>query len=272
MNENPLQPEAVSWLQDRWGSAAPDVGVVLGSGIELLDDDFHEQDRVCVGEIPSLPEPSVKGHGGDWIRYRYGDKNVLILGGRIHLYEGHTIEEVTRGVRVLAGLGTSSLVLTNAAGGIKTGYVPGTLVAITDHLNLQGVSSMVTRTEHHVETDHAAVYDLQWLDRARGRYEMNDSDPLLEGTYAVLTGPTYETPAEIGMLRKMGADLVGMSTVPEALAARKAGMKVLAFSLVTNLAAGISGKKLNHDEVLETGKKSQKRMVQLVRAAIDSID
>ena len=131
---------------------------------------------------------------------------------------------------------------------------------------------MVTRTEHHVETDHAAVYDLQWLDRARGRYEMNDSDPLLEGTYAVLTGPTYETPAEIGMLRKMGADLVGMSTVPEALAARKAGMKVLAFSLVTNLAAGISGKKLNHDEVLETGKKSQKRMVQMVRAAIDSID
>ena len=272
MNAPPLQPEAIAWLQERWGSAAPDVGVVLGSGIQLLDDDFHEEDRVCVSEIPSLPEPTVEGHGGYWIRYRFGEKKILVVGGRVHLYEGYAADEVTMGVRVLAGLGTSSLLLTNAAGGIREGFTPGMVVAISDHIQLQGVSAMMATLEQHVESDRLSIYDSAWLDRTRTRYQMSCTDSLQQGTYAALTGPTYETPTEIVMLRKFGADLVGMSTVLEALAARDAGMKVLGFSLVTNLAAGISGKKLNHQEVLDVGKNSQKRMLQIVRAAIESID
>ena len=272
MNDKATELAAISWLRERWDGWVPDVGVVLGSGIELLDDQFHEEDRVPVTEIPGLPRPSVEGHGCDWIRYRVDEKKVLVLGGRVHLYEGYDVEEVTRGIRVLAGLGTKSLILTNAAGGIGAGFVPGTLVALTDHLQLQGIAAMAPRLEHHVPADGLPVYDLTWLERTRDRYQEISSESLMTGVYAALMGPVYETPAEINMLRKLGADMVGMSTVPEALVAREEGLDVVAFSLVTNLAAGISGQKLNHAEVLETGKKSQQRTVRVVRAAIEALD
>ncbi len=264
--------DTVDWLVTRWDGWVPDVGVVLGSGIELIDDRFQELDRLPVTEIPGLPCPSVSGHGGNWIRYQFQNKKILVLGGRVHLYEGYQIEAVTRAIRVLSGLGTGAVLLTNAAGGIGQGLSPGTVVAITDHLQLQGVTSLVSRLESHLPADRQPVYDVAWIQKLDEICQAISIEALPRGVYASLIGPVYETPSEIKMLKKLGADLVGMSTVPEAIAARSVGMRVLGLSLVTNLAAGISSHKLDHQEVLETGKKSQQRMVQIVGAAIEALD
>lgn len=262
--------EAVTWLSDRWQGWSPEIGVVLGSGIELSDEAFQEEDRIAVCEIPGLPQPSVAGHGGEWIRYSYHGQKILVMGGRIHLYEGYGVEEVTRGVKVLAALGASSLILTNAAGGIRDGFAPGTVVAITDHIQLQGLVSQVPRKISHQHSDRQSTYDQVWLEHVEDLLAEEFEQPIPRGTYAALIGPVYETPAEVQMLKKLGADMVGMSTVLEAQAAVSSGVRVLAFSLVTNLAAGISTEKLDHQEVLETGKRSQSKMVKIIRAAIEA--
>jgi purine-nucleoside phosphorylase len=280
--------EAASrWIRDQWRELArdvqqdlseviPDVGVVLGSGIQFPADGWTEYCRITVRDIPGMPSPSVAGHGGEWILGEVGGSTILLLGGRVHLYEGYDVEEVVRGIRVLAALGARGLILTNAAGGVREGWSPGEVVSIEDHINLQGVTPRVGIEASSMIGQQTGLFDQDWIDRTELRYRKDSNAGATggfpRGNYAGLTGPTYETPAEVRMLRKLGADLVGMSTIQEAMVAVDCRLRVQGFSLVTNLAAGMSGQPLSHEEVMETGRRSRGRLLRIVDAAISTLD
>ena len=223
-----------------------DVAVVMGSGWAPAADAFGAAaGSVAIGELPGFAAPTAVGHGGEVRSVEVGGRRVLLFLGRTHLYEGRGVEPVVHGVRTAAAAGVRTVVLTNAAGGLAPEHRVGQAVVIADHLNLTARSPLVG----------ANFVDLTDLYSARLRALAAELDPsLTEGVYAALPGPHYETPAEIRMLRTLGADLVGMSTALEAIAARAAGLEVFGLSMVTNAAAGITGEKLNHEEVLAAGK------------------
>ena len=229
-----------------------EVAVVMGSGWAPAADAFGEPAAtVRIGELPGFAAPTAVGHGGEIRSVRAGDRRVLLFLGRTHLYEGRGVEPVVHGVRTAAAAGVRTVVLTNAAGGLSPDHRVGQAVLIGDHLNLTARSPLVG----------ADFVDLTTLYSPRLRALARELDPsLTEGVYAALPGPHYETPAEIRMLRTLGADLVGMSTALEAIAARAEGVEVLAVSLVTNLAAGMTGAPLDHTEVLAAGRAAATRM------------
>ena len=245
------------------GAERHDVAVVLGSGWVPAADELGRPDaELAVTELPGFLPPAVTGHAGRLRSVTVAGKRVLILLGRTHLYEGRGVGPVVHGVRVAAAAGCRTVVLTNAAGGLREGMTVGQPVLISDHLNLTARSPLVG----------ARFVDLTDLYSTRLRGLARDVDPSLEeGVYAALPGPHYETPAEIRMLRTLGADLVGMSTALEAIAARAEGAEVLAVSLVTNLAAGITGEPLDHAEVLAAGQAAATRMGGLLAAVIGSL-
>ncbi len=253
--------EAAAALAERTGVDKHDVAVVLGSGWRPAADEFGTADaEVPMAELPGFAAPTVAGHGGTIRSLRAGDRRVLVLLGRTHFYEGRGVGAVVHGVRTIAAAGCRSVVLTNAAGCLRDGIPVGSPVLISDHLNLTATSPLVG----------AQFVDLTDLYSPRLRELAKQIDPTLpEGVYAGLTGPHFETPAEIRMLRTMGADLVGMSTVLEAIAARAAGLEVFGLSLVTNLAAGVTGEPLNHQEVLEAGRAAAGRMGGLLRSLVE---
>ncbi|MCD0453097.1 purine-nucleoside phosphorylase [Actinocorallia sp. API 0066] len=238
-----------------------DVLLVMGSGwvpaADALGEPEHE---LAFTELPGFAAPAVEGHGGKARALRVGDKNVLVFLGRTHLYEGHPATDVVHGVRTALAAGVRTVVLTNAAGGLRpeTQHI-GEPILISDHLNLTGANPLTGTTF----LDLTEVYSR----RLRGLAKAVDPS-LAEGVYAAFRGPTYETPAEIRMLRTLGADLIGMSTVLEAIAAREAGAEVLAISLVTNVAAGLSDALLDHEEVLEAGRAAAGRMGELLRTVV----
>ncbi|MHA6792841.1 purine-nucleoside phosphorylase [Pseudonocardia bannensis] len=242
------------------GVATHDMAVVLGSGwrpaADLIGRPTHE---VPMADLPGFVPPEAAGHAGTIRSVPVGEQRVLVLLGRTHLYEGHGVGPVAHGVRTAAAAGCRAVVLTNAAGGIRDGMSVGEPVLISDHLNLTMTSSLVG----------PQFTDLTDLYSPRLRALAREIDPsLTEGVYAGLPGPHFETPAEIRMLRGMGADLVGMSTVLEAIAARAVGVEVFGLSLVTNLAAGLTGQPLDHQEVLAAGRASAARMGELLHALI----
>ncbi|MDH6247647.1 purine-nucleoside phosphorylase [Mycobacterium sp. OTB74] len=248
--------DAAAMIRARTGIAGFDVAVVLGSGwapaAAALGEPTH---TIPMAEIPGFTPPTASGHGGQVLTVQVGDRNVLVLLGRIHAYEGHDLRHVVHPVRTAAAAGARTVVLTNAAGGLRAEYAVGQPVLISDHLNLTARSPLVG----------AEFVDLVDAYSPRLRALAREVDPsLTEGVYAGLPGPHYETPAEIRMLRTLGADLVGMSTVHETIAARTAGAEVLGVSLVTNLAAGMTGEPLSHAEVLEAGRQSAARMGSLL--------
>ena len=246
--------ETVSALQKRLGSAPPPrVGVVLGSGLGAFGDTLKGP-KIPYAELPHLPSSNVVGHAGNFC---FGDVEgvpVVCMQGRVHYYEGHPIERVVHGVRTMARLGVSTVLLTNAAGGCEPSWAAGDLMIVTDHLNLACASPLMGPNDDALGPrfpDMTEAYD------AGLRAQLKDVAaslrlPLREGVYAWLTGPSYETPAEIRMARVLGAQAVGMSTVPEVVALRHMGVKVGALSCITNLAAGITGQELSHEEVTET--------------------
>jgi purine-nucleoside phosphorylase len=245
-----------------------DVALVMGSGwldaVSLFTADGIGEERVEIPltDLPGFSPPKVEGHGGSVKSIRIGDKNALVFLGRTHLYEGLGIEPVVHGVRTAVKAGAKAVILTNACGGINTDYNVGQPVLIKDHISLTAVSPLIGAT----------FVDLTDLYSARLRKLVKSIDPSLEeGVYAHWRGPTYETPAEIRMMRTMGADLVGMSTVPEAIAAHALGAEVMGISLVTNAAAGVTGAKLDHHEVIAAGKASAERMGILLRDVIRMI-
>ena len=254
--------------------APPTLGVVLGSGLGAFADKLTNAVKIPYGDIPHAPLSKVPGHAGALVIGELagvaGGLRIAVLSGRVHAYEGHSWERVTFLVRLLARLGVKGAVLTNAAGGVNLSFTPGDLMLITDHLNMLGGSPLVGENEERfgprfVDMTHAydKAFQAQFIAAAEAQ-----GVKLQRGVYAAMLGPTYETPAEIRMLRTMGADAVGMSTVPETIALRHLGVRVAALSCITNAAAGISGETLSHAEVKEVADRSADAFIRLLAAAL----
>jgi purine-nucleoside phosphorylase len=244
----------------------PLVGVVLGSGLGAWADALSALTKIPYGEIPHMPCSTVVGHAGNLVIGRANGVPVACLQGRVHLYEGHEPERVAFGVRLLTRLGCRAVVLTNAAGGLEAGWAPGDLMLITDHLNLMGKNPLIGANEAGLGPrfpDMTEAYDRELCELAREAARATNVT-LREGVYAGLLGPTYETPAEIRMLRTLGASAVGMSTVPEVIALRHMGVRAAAISCITNLAAGLSPTKLDHSEVEATARAARDRFTALL--------
>ena len=251
-----LAADAAAVLAEKTGVPSHDVALVMGSGwlpaVDALGDATAE---LSTTDLPGFAPPAVEGHAGKVRSVRAGDRNLLVFLGRTHYYEGRGVAAVAHGVRTAVAAGCKTIVLTNGCGGLREGMRPGQPVLISDHINLTATSPIIG----------ANFVDLTDLYSPRLRALCKEIDPSLEeGVYAQFPGPHYETPAEIRMARTIGADLVGMSTVLEAIAAREAGAEVLGISLVTNLAAGMTGEPLNHEEVLQAGRDSATRMGSLL--------
>ncbi len=248
----------------------PTVGVVLGSGLGGFADAVEDAVAIPYAEIPGWPVATAVGHAGTLAIGTFGGVPVAVMRGRAHLYEGHEPAKVVFGVRVLGALGVRTLVLTNACGAVDTSLVPGQLVLVSDHLNLQGSSPLVGPNDDGLGPrfpDMSDAYDPALRTAAREAAARLGLD-LSEGVYAAWLGPAFETPAEIRMLRTLGADLVGMSTVPEVLAARHMGMRCLALSCVTNMAAGVLPEPIDHERVLEIGAAAAGTLTALLRELV----
>lgn len=251
----------------------PKIGLVLGSGLGAFADHLTQSARIPYEQIPAFPRATAIGHAGQLVIGNCVGIPVAVMQGRVHLYEGYSAEDVAFPIRVFGRLGIRAVILTNAAGGINLDYAQGALVIIRDHINLQGQNPLAGRNNERFGPrfpDMTHVYSKAYreiaLEEARKL-----AIPPREGIYVALLGPSYETPAEIRYLRAIGADLVGMSTVPEAIAARHMGIDVLGVACVTNMAAGVLDKPLNHDEVLETGRQVAGQFVALLRGVLPRI-
>lgn len=245
--------EARNYLLDQLG-AEPAIAVVMGSGLSAVDELLTGTTHIPYGFIPHFPIPKIEGHRGQVTYGKAGTKTVLIFEGRVHYYEGHAMDEVTFCTRVIGRLGTRTLVLTNAAGAINPSFQRGKLMLIKDHINFMGLNPLRGPNEDRWGprfVDQTDIWDPVLSGRLKAAAEYGNIQ-LLEGVYAAMPGPSYETPAEIRMLRTLGADCVGMSTVPEAIVARHMGMQVTGISLLSNAAAGVSDRPVNHEEVLQT--------------------
>ena len=248
--------EAVGFVRKAFPEP-PRVGVVLGSGLGEFADRVSARTVLAFTDIPHFKGVTVAGHAARLVLGRVGDVPVAVLQGRIHYYEGHEIGEVVFPLRVLAKLGARSLLLTNAAGGIRPSFRPGDLMIIRDHINLTGTNPLRGVNDERLGPrfpDMSAAYDPDFQETIAAALEEIGRPPL-RGVYAGLSGPSYETPAEIRMLAVLGADAVGMSTVSEAICARQMGLRLAGVSCITNLAAGLSARPLDHREVIETGEK-----------------
>ncbi|MFN8189450.1 MAG: purine-nucleoside phosphorylase [Nocardioidaceae bacterium] len=258
-----LAQSAAATLRELTGIETHDVALVMGSGwLPAVDALGEAVADIATTDLPGFAAPAVEGHAGRIRSVRAGDKTLLVFLGRTHFYEGRGVAAVVHGVRTAAAAGCRTIVLTNGCGGLKETWQPGTPVLISDHINLTATSPI----------EGAHFVDLTDLYSSRLRALCREVEPGLdEGVYVQFPGPHYETPAEIRMVRAIGGDLVGMSTTLEAIAAREAGMEVLGISLVTNLAAGITGEPLNHEEVLEAGQAAATRMGDLLSKIIPRV-
>ncbi|MFZ1932005.1 MAG: purine-nucleoside phosphorylase [Candidatus Sulfotelmatobacter sp.] len=265
----PLAEAAAQFILQRT-SLRPRIGLVLGSGLGGFADSLTDAVRIPFHEIPAFPRSTAIGHAGQMVIGNAGPVPVAVMQGRVHLYEGYSPQQVAFPMRVFGRMGIRSVILTNAAGGINLNHQQGALVLIRDHINLQGTNPLVGPNDDRFgvrfpDMTHAYAKDFRALAKEEAaKLGMN----LHEGVYAALLGPSYETPAEINYLRIIGADLVGMSTAFEVIAARHLGIKVLAISCVTNMAAGILDQPLTHQEVMETGERVRSSFEALLRAVL----
>jgi purine-nucleoside phosphorylase len=249
------------------------LGIILGSGLSGLADRAEKSVAVPYGTIPHFPQSTVEGHSGKFVGGFIEDTSVLMMQGRVHFYEGYAMPQVAMGVRLMAALGVRTLIVTNAAGAVNANFTPGDFMLIQDHLNLMGVNPLIGK--HYSEwgerfVDQTDTYSPELMARARGVAKAYNIT-LREGVYAGLTGPTYETPAEIRMLRTLGADACGMSTVPEVIVARQCGMRVLGMSIITNMGAGMASP-LHHSEVVEIAEKRKTDFQNLLSGIIKTVN
>lgn len=249
------------------------VGIVLGSGLGAFAEDLTNATEIPYEAIPGFARSTVQGHAGRLVIGKVGEVTVAAMQGRFHFYEGYSLQDVTFPIRVLKLLGVRTLVLTNAAGTLNMEFTPGSLMLISDHLNLLGDNPLRGENDERFGPrfpDLTSVYDRRLQDmvvEAARAMEIN----VRRGTYAALSGPSYETPAEIHMMRTLGADVVGMSTVPEAIVARHMGMQVLGISCITNLAAGMSDQPIDHSEVMAIGARVREQFTELLRRVINQL-
>ena len=256
-------------------AARPRIAVVLGSGLGAFADELTDSISIPYNDIPGWPQSTAVGHAGRLVIGKLcGSLDVAVMAGRAHLYEGHPMQAVTYGVRVLGSFGVRSMVFTNAAGGINLALERGGLVLISDHINLQGSNPLVGPNDDALGPrfpDMSEAYSKQYREIAR-QVAAELGIAVSEGVYAAMLGPSYETPAEIRFLRTIGADVVGLSTVPEVIVANHMGMRVLGISCVTNMAAGILPQKIHHEEVLETGAMVRGTLVRYLKALLPRLE
>ncbi|AET66741.1 purine nucleoside phosphorylase I, inosine and guanosine-specific [Desulfosporosinus orientis DSM 765] len=258
--------EARSYLMEKI-STKPELGIILGSGLGAFAELIQEKTVISYKEIPHFPISTVEGHAGQLVFGKVENRSVVAMQGRFHYYEGYNMQEVTFPVRVMQTLGVAGLIVTNAAGGINPEFRPGDLILIKDHLNFMGENPLRGANLSDLGPrfpDLSDGYNTEWRQKALAITEDYGIRPQ-EGVYAAMSGPSYETPAEIRHLHVVGADMVGMSTVPEVIVANHGGMKVLGISCVTNMAAGILPQKLSHAEVMETAERVEKKFVAFVQ-------
>ncbi len=251
-------------------SLVPRVGVVLGSGLGAFADGLRDLVKVPYETLPHLPASKVVGHAGNLCFGHVDDVPIVCMQGRVHIYEGHPMWQVVHGVRTMARLGASCVLITNAAGGLEAGWSAGDLMIVSDHLNLSGMQPLLGPNEEALGTrfpDMTNAYDPRLREQLR-EVSKAEALPLREGVYAALSGPSYETPAEIRMLRTLGAQAVGMSTVPEVIALRHMRVRCAALSCITNMAAGLGSGELDHKEVEETAKTRRADLQRLLQGWI----
>jgi purine-nucleoside phosphorylase len=271
--------EAAAFLRTRLGAVAAKIGIVLGSGLGAVADAIENPILVPYAEIPHFPQSTVEGHSGRIVAGVLGGVPVLAMQGRVHFYEGYTPQQVTFPMRVLGALGVCTALLTNAAGGIQDGYRIGQLLVLADHINFLGFNPLVGANEPRFAFhpgaglrffDMTEAYSKQLRALAQQAAEA-EGFTMDEGIYLAVSGPSFETPAEIRAFRTLGATLVGMSTVPETIVARHMGLEVLGISCVTNLAAGLGATQLSHQEVFEAGKQVEHRLAGLFKRLLPQI-
>jgi purine-nucleoside phosphorylase len=272
--EKPLSDieAAAGAIREHWGKRRPKVAIVLGSGLGYLAERIEDPVQIPYGTIPGFPEPTIVGHGGELVIGSFAGREVLAQSGRFHMYEGHSAATAALPVRVFGTLGIETLLLTNAAGGIRRTFSSGTVMLIADHINLTFRNPLIGPALPGEERfpDMADPYDRSLRELAR-TVAVERRIALQEGVYVQLLGPSFETPAEIRMLDRLGADAVGMSTVVEVIAARARGVRCLGFSVVTNLASGLSPTKLSHAEVLETADRVRGELGGLIEGIIQRL-
>lgn len=264
--------EAKQYIESKT-SFQPEVGLILGSGLGVLAELIENAVSISYVQIPHFPISTVEGHAGELIAGQIKGKNVIMMNGRFHLYEGYEMDKVSFPVRVMKALGVETLLVTNAAGGINTDYQPGDLMLIEDHINMTARNPLIGPNENELGVrfpDMSEAYSSRLRNLAKKIGEEQGID-LQEGVYAGLLGPTYETPAEIRMLRTLGADAVGMSTVGEVIVARHAGIEVLGISCISNMASGILKQPLSHSEVMETTERVKDKFLKLILAVLGEI-
>lgn len=264
--------EAAQAISKR-GGVQPKIGLILGSGLGVLANEIQEAQVIPYDDIPHFPVSTVEGHAGQLVIGKLESQPVVAMQGRFHFYEGYGMKEVTFPIRVMREMGVETLIVTNASGGINESFHAGDLMLIRDHINFTFTNPLIG--SNHPEwgvrfPDMSQAYDPAYRQLAYRVAEAHDVK-LEEGVYVGFTGPTYETPAEIRMCRRLGADAVGMSTVPEVIVARHAGIRVLGISCITNMAAGILPQPLSHDEVMETAEQAKPKFIRLVKGIVKDI-
>lgn len=251
----------------------PEMGIILGSGLGGFVQSIEDKVSIPYRDIPNFPVSTVEGHKGELVFGKVHGRPIVAMQGRFHYYEGYNMQEVTFPVRVMQVLGVTGLIVTNAAGGINPAFHPGDLILIKDHINMLGDNPLKGANLSNLGPrfpDLSEGYDLEWRRKALPIAQELGINPQ-EGVYAAMSGPSYESPAEIRFLRTIGADLVGMSTVPEVIVANHGGMRVLGISCVTNMAAGILPQRLSHAEVMETAERIEKQFVRFVQALVRAL-
>ncbi|MBZ5750424.1 purine-nucleoside phosphorylase [Metabacillus rhizolycopersici] len=265
--------EAANYVKVKFNDT-PKVGLILGSGLGVLADEIEQSVKIPYDEIPNFPVSTVEGHAGQLVFGTLKGAKVVAMQGRFHFYEGYSLDKVTAPVRVMKELGVETLIVTNAAGGINESFEAGDLMLITDHINNMGANPLIGPNDSNIGVrfpDMSESYNLNLREMAKSSAnELNIK--LQEGVYVGNTGPSYETPAEIRALRTLGGDAVGMSTVPEVIVAKHAGLNVLGISCISNMAAGILNQPLSHDEVIETTEKVRVNFLNLVKSIVEKIN
>lgn len=251
----------------------PEIAITLGSGLNDFVDQMEDIQEILYKDITDFPLPTVQGHAGKLIFGTFHDVEIVVLDGRIHYYEGYSQQEVVIPVRVLKQLGVKTIILSNACGGVNPEFKPGDIMLITDHINMSGSNPLIGRNLNAFGTrfpDMSEVYRREYCEMIRSKASKEGIETK-QGIYMMYSGPSFETPAEIRAFRILGADAVGMSTVPEAIAAIHAGMQVIGISVITNMAAGMLDQKLTHEEVLETAQKVRQPFARIIALAIETI-
>jgi purine-nucleoside phosphorylase len=264
--------EAVTFIQEKVQDQ-PKIGLILGSGLGMLADEINNPVVISYDQIPHFPTSTVEGHAGQLVIGKLEEKIVIAMQGRFHLYEGHPLDAVTFPIRVMKALGVESLLVTNAAGGVNTSFEPGNLMLMQDHINMMYRNPLIGPNDAELGErfpDMSTAYDAE-LRQLAEKVAVQQGITLQKGVYAGVLGPSYETPAEIRMIRAVGGDAVGMSTVPEVIVARHAGIRVLGISCITNMAAGILPQPLSHAEVMETAERVKGDFIQLLHGILKAI-